>query len=117
MTIEKGLVELGTIRRDIDTLVSGSDISSIVTSYFDKSSTLIVDTNGKATLALLPIGKAGTDTITLTLPDGTKKIFTVVIGTSYPVQVIMTGSSSETISASTEPNSLVKFSISVQDSR
>ena len=33
---EQGLVELGTIRRDIDTIVSGADISSIVTSYFDK---------------------------------------------------------------------------------
>lgn len=117
MTVEQGLVELGTIRRDIDTIVSGADISSIVTSYFDKSNNLIVDTNGRATLALLPIGKAGTDTITLSLPDGTKKIFTVVIGTSYPAQVIITGSSSESITANTEPSSLVNLTISVQDSR
>lgn len=64
----------------------------------------------------MPIGQAGSDRITLTLPDGTTNSFTVTIKASTPAQVVLTQSGSSLL-GSTEPGSLQQFRVSVLDTR
>ena len=67
------------MKRSIQTIVSGSTISSVIKPYFEKTNYIIIEDNGKTILSFLPTGKAGTDTIRLILPDGSEQKFSITI--------------------------------------
>lgn len=117
---EKWLIEPGIMKRSIQTIVSGSTISSIIKPYFEKTNYIIIEDNGKIILSFLPTGKAGTDTIRLILPDGSEQKFTITINGWSPSKITLSRKNQYSTldqSNTSNTNTVEQLVVSLKDNR